>query len=117
MTTMKGSDNHDKKDAPKGEKYARRAKVRRKDWCLPRRYVAQPSAFLLMAETTVASVVIVVGNRADDDHPGISVAATMPQTTMMTMSWLRSWWGLENRNNVAAPVINGGIFRFGLSPL
>jgi hypothetical protein len=39
----KGVDNHNKEDPPEGGKYARRAKARRRDWHLPRRYVAQPS--------------------------------------------------------------------------
>jgi hypothetical protein len=44
MTMMtKGVSNHDKEDPPEGGKYARRAKARRRHWCLPRRYHAQPS--------------------------------------------------------------------------
>jgi hypothetical protein len=60
--TIKGADDHDEEDPPKGKKYARRAEARRRDWYLPRRYVARLSrlkvddgnaAFLLMAEATV----------------------------------------------------------------
>ncbi len=36
---------------------------------------------------------------------------------MTTMSWLGSWWGPDNGNDVSATVINGGDFWFGLSPL
>jgi hypothetical protein len=32
-----------------------------------------------------------------------------------TKSWLRSWWGLNDGNNIAAPIIDGGNFWFGLS--
>jgi hypothetical protein len=74
-------------------------------------------AFLLMAETAVTSGVFVVGSGADDDHPRIVVAATTPRTTMMTMSWLGSWWGPNDRNNVMALVIDGSTFWFGLLPL
>jgi hypothetical protein len=35
---------------------------------------------------------------------------TTTQTTMMMMSWLGSWWGPNDKNNIAAPVINGGNF-------
>jgi hypothetical protein len=43
-TTMmtKGADNHNKEDPSKGGKYAWRAKARRRDWHLLRRYVAWP---------------------------------------------------------------------------
>jgi hypothetical protein len=46
MTTMKmtkGADDHGKEDPSEGRKYARRAKARRRDRRLPRRYVARPS--------------------------------------------------------------------------
>jgi hypothetical protein len=36
---------------------------------------------------------------------------------MTTMSWLGSWQGPKDGNNVAAHVVNGGNFWFGLSPL
>jgi hypothetical protein len=63
-TTMtKRANNHDKKDPLEGGKYARRAKARRRDWHLPRRYIVWPSrfttvaGFLLMAEATVATAI------------------------------------------------------------
>jgi hypothetical protein len=34
-------DDHNKEDPPEGGKYARRAKARRRDWHLPRRYIVQ----------------------------------------------------------------------------
>jgi hypothetical protein len=34
----------------------------------------------------------------------------IPPMTMTTKSLLRSWWGPTNRNNVAAPVVDGGNF-------
>jgi hypothetical protein len=43
MTTTKmtkGADDHNKEDPPEWGKHARRAKARRRDWLLPRRYVA-----------------------------------------------------------------------------
>jgi hypothetical protein len=42
-TTTKKADNHDKEDPSEGEKYAWRAKARRRDQRLPRRYVVRPS--------------------------------------------------------------------------
>jgi hypothetical protein len=33
---------------------------------------------------------------------------------MTTMSLLGSWWGPNDGNDVAAPIINGGNFWFGL---
>jgi hypothetical protein len=42
-TTTKGADNHDKEDPLEGVKYPRRARARRGDWHLLRRYVARPS--------------------------------------------------------------------------
>ena len=45
-TTTKGVGDHDKEFSPKGGKYPRRAKARRRDWCLPRRYVALLSGLM-----------------------------------------------------------------------
>jgi hypothetical protein len=42
-TTTKGADGNDEEDPLQGRKYSRRAKARRRDQCLPRRYVARPS--------------------------------------------------------------------------
>jgi hypothetical protein len=51
MTTMtmttKGADDNDKEDPPEGGKYARRAKARRRDRHLLRRYVARPSRLMM----------------------------------------------------------------------
>ncbi len=46
MVMTKGVDDHNKEDPSKGGKYARRAKARRRDRHLPRRYVAQPSCLM-----------------------------------------------------------------------
>jgi len=62
-------------------------------------------------------IVIVVGSGDDNNHPEIVVAAATPRTTTKPMSWLGSWWGPNNSNNVAAPIVNGSNFWFGLSPL
>jgi hypothetical protein len=45
-TKTKGADDHDEKESPMGGKYARRAKMRRRGWRLPRRYVTQPSRLM-----------------------------------------------------------------------
>ena len=78
------------------------------------------TVFLLMAEATVSNrdcILVVVGNEDDNNHPGIVVAATTSRTMMTTMSLLRSWQQPNNKNNVAAPVVNSGNFWIGLSPL
>lgn len=87
------------------------------------------AAFLLMAEATVATATAssstvasggsspsLAGEDDDEDedddghHPGGVVVAATPRTTTTTTttSWLGSWWGLEDGNDVAAPVIDGG---------
>jgi hypothetical protein len=40
---VKGADEHDEEDPPKGGKYARRAKARRRGWRLPRSHITLPS--------------------------------------------------------------------------
>jgi hypothetical protein len=62
-------------------------------------------------------IVIAVGSGDNNNHPGIVVIATTPWMTMTMMSWLENWWGPNNRNNIAAFIINGNDFWFGLSPL
>jgi hypothetical protein len=92
---MKGADDHDKVDSPEGGNYARRAKTRRRDWHLPRRYVAQPSRLISVPAhgrgigrncvhvvvTHRVKGVVIIGSRDNDDHPGIVVAA---MTSLMT---------------------------------
>jgi hypothetical protein len=34
-----------------------------------------------------------------------------------TKSWLESWWRLDDGSNITAPIVNGGNFWLGLSPL
>jgi hypothetical protein len=43
MMMTKGADDTMRRTPPRGGKYTRRAKTRRRDWHLPRRYVVQPS--------------------------------------------------------------------------
>jgi hypothetical protein len=124
----KGAGDRDKEDPPEGGKYVKRAKKKEeglasaKEVCYVAIKVDDGNAtFLLMAEATVAIVtalsstvelgaVFVVGSGDDDDHPGIVIAAMMrPMKTMMT-TWLGSWWGTDDRNNIAAPIIKGGNF-------
>jgi hypothetical protein len=92
-TTMKGVVNHNKEDPPKGGKYTRSAKARRRDWHFPRRYIMRQSrfmmmtVFLLMAKATVVTVTtllstivggfVVIGSGDDGNHPGIVITATM----------------------------------------
>jgi hypothetical protein len=61
--------------------------------------------------------VVVIGSRDNDDYPKIVFAVMTSRMTMMTMSWLGSWWGPDDGNNVAAPVVNGNGIWFGLSLL
>ncbi len=50
MTITKGADDHDKEDPSEGGEYARRAKTRRRDQHLPRRYVARPSRLMMATQ-------------------------------------------------------------------
>jgi hypothetical protein len=134
-TTAKGVDDHDGEDTPKGGKYARRVKARRRDWRLPRRYVTRPSkvddgdaVFLFIAERRVMTATTLLLTAASGASSllgagtmtiilGLSSPKTTPWTTTMTKSWLGSWWGPNDGSNLAAPVVNGGNFSFGFSPL
>jgi hypothetical protein len=49
-TTAKEANNHNKEDPPEEGKYTRRAEARRRDWHLPRRYVARPSRLTMVAQ-------------------------------------------------------------------
>ena len=60
---------------------------------------------------------VVIGSVDNDNHLGIFLAEMAPRTTMTTKSWLGSWWGPDDGSNIAAPVVDGRNFRFGLSPL
>ncbi len=55
-------------------------------------------------------ILVVVGSGDNNNHPGIAFAVTASRTTMITMSLLGSWQGPDDRNDVAAPVVNGGNF-------
>ncbi len=69
---------------PKVRKYARRAKVRRRDWHLPRRYVSAAiqvddgdAAFLLIAEARVATATALLSTIA------LGVLSSLGAGTMM----------------------------------
>jgi hypothetical protein len=117
IMTNGGVDNHDKENPPRGGKIREEGQGEEEGLASAKvvhRTAVQVddgiAAFLLMAEATVASGAIVVGSGDNDNHSWIVVAATMPRTTTMTMSWLGSWWGPNNGNNVVAPVIDSGNF-------
>jgi hypothetical protein len=61
--------------------------------------------------------VVVIGSGDDNNHTGIFVTATIPRTMTTMMSWLGSWWGRDEGNNVVVSDVDSGIFWFGLSPL
>jgi hypothetical protein len=97
-----------KEDPPEGGKYARRAKARRRDQHLPKMYAMQPSIFMMATQVSahvggggrnhhcvvvICPVwgVIIVGSGDNDNHPGIVLCATTPQTMTTMKSWLGRW--------------------------
>ena len=130
--TKRGADNHNMEDPPQEGQICKEGQGKEEGLASAEevRHAAIQvddgnMAFLLMAEATVATATVLLSTIPLGALSSLGAGMTtiipvvdavkMPWTTTMTMSWLRSWWGPDNRNNVAAPIVNGGDFWFGLS--
>ncbi len=122
-TTMKtkGADNHNEEDPPQWGKMRKEGQGKEEGLASAKEVCRRPQRSVPAHGKgngcNCNHIVVVVGSRDNNNHPEIVVAAATPRTTTTPMSWLGSWWGPNDSNNVAAPVVNGSNFWFGISPL
>ncbi len=128
---MKGVDNHNKENPPRGEEIPEEGQGKEVGSVSAEevhRVAFQvdngDGAFLLMAEVTVSTATASLSTVALGASLSLGVWTMMiilgfllPQQWPRQQQWLRSWWGSEDKSNFAAPVVDGGNFWFGLSPL